>query len=279
MLGQRNTVIFGTETFTSPTVYLSIEYLAATTDAHWEISSSGLSPQEPPSSMLIPAPNSLGRGNLDPGGDIISIIAESNPGSLHEDEEIPKAQQSMARIVASKQASMAITLNGSTLPVVQSGTVAVIGDQTLTIGGNAVVVQGQTVSLEPSGLRVASSQTLHFPTVTTPTPQQMAVWEDDNVRVTMSQTDNAVVLTSGAAIISIAFGDSGNVNGHRVKVPSAGGMIIIDGSQVIALGQISPVDSSSGPILLLAGGRKTTAEKLENDRLLLTSGSDETSAG
>lgn len=102
----------------------------------------------------------------------------------------------------------------------------------------------------------------------------MTVWDDGNVRVTIFQIHNAVVLTSGATITSIAFGDSGTVNGHRVEVPPAGGMIIVDGSRVIVLGETSLLDPSSSQLSRLAGEKEITAHKLHHNRVLLISGSE-----
>lgn len=236
-----------------------------------EISSSGSATQDPSSD-----PDDPRKDDPDSDSDIVPIVAGFSTIGSHEDEGQPKAQQSITRIAPSKQASMAITLNGSKRPLAQSGSVAVIGDQTLTIGGNAAVINGQQISLEPGGLRVASSETVNFPSLTTTTAatQRTVVWDDGNVSITAVQANGAVVLTSGATSISISFGDSGNLNGHIVAVPPGGGMIIVDGSEVLTLGETSSGNLSSGQLSLPAGGKKITAQKLGNNRVLLTSGSD-----
>ena len=78
------------------------------------------------------------------------------------------------------------------------------------------MIQGQQISLEPSGLRVESSETVHFSSAPTTLPTNTAVWNDGGTLITVSQENHAVVLTSGTQTTTIPFGECADVNGHRV---------------------------------------------------------------
>jgi hypothetical protein len=116
------------------------------------------------------------------------------------------------------------------------------------------------------------------------------VWNDGGISVKVVQENNAIVLTSGTETTTIAFGNSAIVNGHRVDAPSSGGMIVVDGSEIIPLTLDLP---SSGPSIPLSGsslklpgssiqlsipsasGEKgITVERLSDNRVRLTSGSE-----
>jgi hypothetical protein len=101
------------------------------------------------------------------------------------------------------------------------------------------------------------------------------VWNYGEVSVKVIQENNAMILASGTEATTIAFGGSGNVNGHRVDVPSSGGMVVIDGSETIAVIPEDPPSSSSVQISIpSASGEKTImAERLSDNRVRLTSGS------
>ncbi|KAM0700641.1 hypothetical protein Q7P35_012362 [Cladosporium inversicolor] len=259
-------------------------------------SSQESSPQEPPPVVVIPAPvlPNSGNQNSGPSGIPGPIAASPGSGSPQEGQDGTTNQQSITRVATSRQTTMTITLGSSTLPVVQSGSIADVGDHTLTLGGSAVVIQGQQISLEPSGLRVESSETVHFPPAPTQalpaTVPTTAVWNDGDTRVTVFQEKNSVVLNSGTQTTTIAFGDSAIFNGHRVDVPFSGGMVFIDDSMIVPITldipSSEPVNQLSGSSIPLPGssiqfsipsesGDKTiTAEILGDDRIRLTSGSE-----
>ena len=145
------------------------------------------------------------------------------------------------------------------------------------------MIQGQQISLEPSGLRVESSETVHFSSAPTTLPTNTAVWNDGGTLITVSQENHAVVLTSGTQTTTIPFGESADVNCHRVEVPTSGGMLLIDGSEIVPITLEIP---SSGSSILLressiqvsvpseSGERTITAEKLDDGSIRLTSGSE-----
>jgi len=237
--------------------------------------SRGLPPQNPPV-VVRPATNVPGNQNSDPSDIPGPIVAPPNSGS-------PAGDGSITRIATSRQTPVTITLGSSRLPALQSGSVAIIGDQTLTIGGSPAVIQGQQISLEPSGLRVESSETVHFSSAPTILPTNTAVWNDDGTLVTVSQENDAVVLTSGAQTTTIAFGASAVVNGHRVDVPTSGGMLLIDGSEIVPITLEIPSSGSSillressiqVSVPLISGERIITAERLDDGGIRLTSGSE-----
>jgi hypothetical protein len=250
-------------------------------------SSQGSSPQNSPPVVVIPVPDAQNSRNedLDPSDIPGPTAATLSSGSPQADQDSTTNQQSITRIATSRQTSLIITLGSSRLPVIQSGSVAVVGDRTLTVGGSTVVIQGQQISLEPSGLRVESSQTVRFSSAPTQTSlaTATAVWNDGGISVKVFQESNAILLTSGTGTTAITFGKSAIVNGHRVDAPSSGGMIVIDGAETILL---APEDASrsssiqlSGPSVQLSipstSGEKTiTAERLSSNRVRLTSGSE-----
>lgn len=235
----------------------------------------GLPPQNPPV-VVRPVTSVSGDQNSRPSDSPDPIVAPPNSGS-------PAEGQSITPVATSRQTPVIITLGSSRLPVVQSGSVAVVGDRTLTVGGSPIVIQGQQISLEPSGLRVESSETVNFSSAPTILPTNTAVWNDGGTLITVSQENNAVVLTSGTQTTTIAFGASAVVNGHRVDVPTSGGMLLIDGSEIVPITLEIP---SSGSSILLressihvsvpleAGERAITVERLEDGDIRLTSGSE-----
>ena len=235
----------------------------------------GLPPQNPPV-VVRPVTSVSGNQNSDPSVIPEPIVAPPNSGSPAGDERI-------TRIATSRQTPVTITLGSSRLPVVQRGSIAVVGDRTLTVGGSPIVIQGQQISLEPSGLRVESSETVHFSSEPTTLPTNTATWNDGGTLITVSQENNAVVLTSGMQTTTIAFGASAVVNGHRVEVPTSGGMLLIDGSEIVPITLEIP---SSGSSILMretsiqisvplgSGERTITAERLDDGSIRLTSGSE-----
>lgn len=238
-------------------------------------SSRGSPPQNPPV-IARPVTDVPGNQNSDSSDIPDPIAAPPNTGN-------PTVDQSITPVATSRQTPVTITLGSSTLPVVQSGSIAIVGDRTLTVGGSPAVIQGQQISLEPSGLRVESSETVHFSSAPTTLPTNTAVWNDDGTLITVSQEDDAVVLTSGMRTTTIAFGAGADVNGHRVDVPTSGGMLLIDGSEIVPI--TLEIPSSGSSILLressiqvsvpLEVGEKTiTAERLDDGSIRLTSGSE-----
>jgi len=258
--------------------------------------SQGSSPQDSPPVVVVPAPGPIGSGNQNsgPSGSPGPVVDTPSSGSPQVEQGSTRGQQSITRIATSRQTPVTITLDSSRLPVVQSGSIAVVGDRTLTVGGSPVVIQGQQISLEPSGLRVESSETVRFPSApaqaSPTTALATAVWKDGDVPVRVVQENNAVVLTSGTETTTIALGNSAYVNGHRVDVPSSGGVILIDGSEIIPFALEAPSSASSDQpsgstiklpgssikikILSESGERIITAEKLADNRVRLTSGSE-----
>lgn len=240
-------------------------------DGHLSYSSS---PQDHAPAVVSPMPDNAGSENSDLSSNLGTLVTRPSESSSRKGESMVGAQQITTRVATSRQAPMTITLNGSRLPVVQSGSIAIVGERTLTVGGAAAMIQGQQISLEPSGLRVASSETVRFPPASTLVPQPTAVWDDGDVRVTIAKANNAISLTSEMGTVSIAVGGSGIVNGHRVDVPPAGDMIVVDGSEAITLGPKLAASAASVQLSLATGERSVTVEKLGNNRILLTSASE-----
>ena len=177
------------------------------------------------------------------------VISEGSAGLVIDGSNMVSSPQ----ITAAAGSGTVLTIGSSVVTASavpgQSGIVAIDGT-TLSIGGPAQTIGGQTVSEGSSGLVIDGSRTVSLPQVTMGTESGILLTLGSAV-VTASAVSgqSGVVAAVDGTNLSIG-GPAQTVNGQIVSEGSSG--LVIDGSRTISVPQIA-TGTESGVVLTLGG--------------------------
>nr|OQO28619.1 hypothetical protein B0A51_03336 [Rachicladosporium sp. CCFEE 5018] len=214
-------------------------------------------------SQIAKDPLSTTARGSSPAGESQSVQDPSNPNN-----GVSTIRQSALPI------STTVTIEGTPIAVVSSGTVVVVGSQTVTSGAPPVTVNGQEYSLGLSGLVIGTTSTLLPVDAPSPTITAATALVGGSSVVAVVQDSFAVVggqnLVQGGSAVTVAsqlvsFGSSGLIVGgtstiFTVAIPSAAASrtAVIGGSSVGAVVQGS-IAVVGGNTLTLGGSPATIA--------------------